>query len=95
MVEHMYCADTWETQQMIGKHHISYFEASTLVSLGSDIDMADMGLVGGTWAASGTAGPAVEKEAAAAAMPAATQPRVWEGVVWWQTRFRETQNKLH
>lgn len=41
------------------------------LSLGSDSDMLDLGLAE-TWP-SGTAGPAVEKEAAAAAIPAATK----------------------
>ena len=73
---------------------ISYLEGSTLhcsrVSLGSDCDMADaadldLGLLpGGTGpCGAGAAGPAVEKEAAAAAMPAATK---WDD---WETRFRE------
>ena len=62
------CADTHPTP-------ISYLEGSTLhgsrVSLGSDTDMVadlDLGLLPGA-----AAGPAVEKEAAAAAMPAATK----------------------
>lgn len=58
-------------------HPISYFEGSLLhcrrVSLGSDSDMEDLGSAG-TWP-SVMAGPADEKEAAAAAMPAATK---WE-----------------
>ena len=68
---------------------ISYLEGSTLhcsrVSLGSDTDMVadlDLGLLPGAGGAA-AAGPAVEKEAAAAAMPAATQ---WDD---WETRFRE------
>ena len=54
--------------------------------------MADLGLAG-TWVTwpwpSGTAGPAVEKEAAAAAMPAATK---WE--VDWFDPDLENLNKL-
>ena len=69
---------------------ISYLEGSTLhcsrVSLGSDTDMVadlDLGLLLPGAGGAAAAGPAVEKEAAAAAMPAATQ---WDD---WETRFRE------
>ena len=76
---------------------ISYFEVSLLhcrrVSLGSDTDMADLGLAG-TWVTwpwpSGMATPAVEKEAAAAAMPAATK---WE-VDWLFDPDLENLNKI-